>query len=73
LTPQQLEWWIDYAQVAPFGPLREDLRAAMIVCSMRGGHPREVFDSLAGPVDPRAAWMVSVANAGGKLELRDDG
>lgn len=75
--------WVAYAQLEPFGPLREDLRAGLIVASnfnaapFRGKNatwlePKDFFASLRPP-RPKPHQLVElakIANAamGGKFE-----
>jgi hypothetical protein len=56
LAMDSAEWlgWLAYASLEPFGPAREDLRAAEVVCAVAASvgvrqKPADVFASLREP------------------------
>jgi hypothetical protein len=74
MTAAQLAGWAAFAELEPFGPLRDDQRAAAIACAIvnsipfrgRGAkvlRPADIFQSLGQPFKPQtAAQMAAFAH-----------
>lgn len=66
------EWegWLAYAELEPFGPVREDLRAAEVACAAANGwgagiRPEHVFATLRPPAAaPRQGTRAGDSRAG---------
>jgi hypothetical protein len=81
----ELEDWIEFYRLEPFGPLRDDLRFGMVVSAVLGSFgvsktPAEIFESLKdqaatvqGPEEIRRELMRFHAIYGGNSEeMRED-
>jgi hypothetical protein len=60
LTASELQQWIDFAAVEPFGPLRDDLRAGVLAATFAAGWggptrltPADFFPTLREPNQKR--------------------
>jgi hypothetical protein len=70
MTSAQLAGWMAFAELEPFGPLREDERAAVVACAVansipfrgRGAQslkPSDLFRSLCKPFEPMSAEQMA--------------
>lgn len=70
MTSAQLAGWMAFAELEPFGPLREDERAAVVACAVsnsipfrgRGApalKPSDLFRSLGKPFEPMTSEQMA--------------
>jgi hypothetical protein len=82
LTTEQFEEWVAFESIEPSGAIRDDLRAAKIICAIINtcfgrtkdsplAQPGDVFDTLApDPLAPQSPEQMRTTLGGGRRGTR---